>query len=251
MNSSNGKILLKILLLWAIIFLFDNFISSPLLNYMLPSFKTHLILEIIFKVLELLVAFSLNQCLFKQKVLWKGTISYKVMLFSSLLILLILFASFAHPSRIIESLTIGVIAAISEEYLCRGVLLGSTAQLKYFTSKKGRILFAIIFSSLLFSFYHLGNLRSQEFTSTLQQMIETFGMGILLGVLYVRTASLFIPMIVHFSADYFVVAFSNNIYAGPQKASFTGSIIHLIIYLILAWVFMDWSSKKTFKLLTK
>ncbi|MCF8297171.1 MAG: CPBP family intramembrane metalloprotease [Saprospiraceae bacterium] len=94
---------------------------------------------------------------------------------------------------IINLLMIGVIAAVGEEFLFRGVIQ------KIFAQWFKNIHIAVIVAAIFFSAFHM------QFYG----FFPRFMMGLLLGYLYVWTGSLWIPIIVHFvnNASAIVVAF--------------------------------------------
>ena len=79
-----------------------------------------------------------------------------------------------------------------------------------FRNFKGKVVWATVISSLLFSLDHLTNLGSTQFgvlyhfTKVEQQMIYTFGFGMLAAVLYLYTGKLWLSMLVHFGLDFIV-----------------------------------------------
>ncbi len=77
-------------------------------------------------------------------------------------------------------LAVSIVAPIFEELICRGVILESIR------AKRGAWV-ACVLSSLLFGLVHL----------TPQSMLNAFVIGLLLGFIYLRTNSIFAPMILH------------------------------------------------------
>jgi len=134
---------------------------------------------------------------------------------------------------------IGIMAAISEEFLFRGVLL------KLFAEWTKNIHLAVIFSAILFSAFHL------QFYGFLPR----FMLGVLLGYLFVWTKSIWVPIFIHFlnNAIAIIVSFLFNkgaISFGIESVKsydnsvFWGSILLIIIFITL--IFLN-EKKKTSK----
>lgn len=61
----------------------------------------------------------------------------------------------------------------------------------------------VIFSALVFAFYHVG--YNFVGISSILGMIPYFGLGAILGISYIKSNSLFVPIFVHILYDVFVV----------------------------------------------
>lgn len=248
--TKNQAWLSKVIVFWFCINLFDSFVSSPILNYLFPSQRSDLLLEILFKVLELILGISLNYWIMKQPVFWTFKLTHHTSIFIVLLGIISLLISLTAPQHVFSGLTVGLIAAVPEEYLFRGIILSCLMRIKFANSLKLRVLIAIVLSAILFSLYHFGNIKSQSLMATIEQMIEVFGLGILLGVLYIRKGSLLIPMMVHFSLDYGVTV-KEGLTSSPSNGSIGLSLIHSGIYILLAIPFLNWQKPHSWQLLYK
>ena len=63
--------------------------------------------------------------------------------------------------------------------------------------------FFIIFSSLVFAFYHIGyNFIGVE---SILGMIPYFGLGVVLAISYIKSKNIYVPIIIHILYDVFVV----------------------------------------------
>lgn len=95
---------------------------------------------------------------------------------------------------------IALLVAIFEEYLFRGVLLnGFLQRLRW--RPETNLLWAVIFSSLLFASSHLINLTHQSLNLTIAQVAMAFGLGLMQSATYLRTRSLLWPIALHFIYD--------------------------------------------------
>ena len=94
---------------------------------------------------------------------------------------------------ILQILSAGIFACITEEFCIRGVVYG---RLKRYCSKKN----AMIISALIFGIYHLN----------VVQGVYAFVLGLYFVWLYERYQSLWAPCIAHMSANLFVILFSAN-----------------------------------------
>ncbi|WP_053596656.1 MULTISPECIES: CPBP family intramembrane glutamic endopeptidase [Lysinibacillus] len=79
----------------------------------------------------------------------------------------------------------------------RGILLNGF--IKAWIHKTNMIWLSVIGSSMLFSIAHAGNmLAGQAVDATMQQLLDTTGMGFFFAAIYLRTNNLLIPIIAHF-----------------------------------------------------
>ena len=104
----------------------------------------------------------------------------------------------------LNSVLAAIEAGIFEEtlrYLNLVILLVAMRNFKY------RMIFAIVISSILFSLSHLGNLGISTFLikfdleTTLQQVVYTFGAGMLFAVIYLYTGKLWLSISIHGLVD--------------------------------------------------
>ena len=134
---------------------------------------------------------------------------------------------------------IGIMAAISEELLFRGVLL------KLFAEWTKNIHLAVIFSAILFSAFHL------QFYGFLPR----FMLGVLLGYLFVWSKSIWVPIFIHFLNNTIaiivsflfnkgVISFGIESVESYDNSVYWGSILLIIIFIIL--IFLN-EKKKTSK----
>ncbi|NDR76049.1 CPBP family intramembrane metalloprotease [Lactobacillus sanfranciscensis] len=140
-----------------------------------------------------------------------------------------------NPGKIIMAISIGLMAGIVEEYLCRGLIFGTLYQL--FKRKKtifGKLIVPILLTNLIFSSEHLLNLSSQSLIITGGQMIQTFGMGILFTCLYIRTQNMIVPMIAHFTLDsvmIFLLPIAQSDQVNPM-ITFGQAVVVMTIYIL-------------------
>ena len=147
------------------------------------------------------------------------------------------------PIDVLQAAAIGTIAAVPEEYLFRGVMLGGLIRAFYVAHHrhaKYQLLVCIGLSSLVFSLAHLSNLPAQGLVITIAQVIQAFGMGAIFAALYIRYGSLLMPIFIHFLID-FVITLVSGPY--PKEApsdpnAITMTIVHAFliagIYLAIA-----------------
>jgi len=112
-----------------------------------------------------------------------------------------------------------IIPAIFEELMFRGVILSSL--------RKYGDMFAILISSVLFALFH-GNLA---------QMVSTFIGGLAYGFIAVKSNSLIIPMIVHFTNNFWsdlVIIISEETTDYIADLFFLGSSIIVLICGVIA-----------------
>jgi len=127
-------------------------------------------------------------------------------------------------------LIVAISPAIFEELLFRGVVLNS------FNIKNKNYL-AIIISALIFGVFHM-NLLQGAFA---------FILGLSLGFIYVKTGSLFVPIIIHFINNLFAVLMDYYNFSLPVFSSMSVALITIgaILLVIISIIFL--SNKKTIK----
>ncbi|GAA2978327.1 CPBP family intramembrane glutamic endopeptidase [Lentilactobacillus parakefiri] len=182
--------------------------------------------NILYKGIEVFLVLALNAWLIKQKLYFSTNVSLKTTLFFLFGVGYIsLFISSGPMKLLLPIILWTLLTAISEELLFRGVILGDLfKRLTHRHLTKRSVAIAIGLSSLLFSLQHLSNLVNQSLLDTVCQMIETFGMGILLAAVYVRTGSLITTIFTHFLLDFpilYLSQFSTNV---SSAATVTGNI---------------------------
>ncbi|WP_234123558.1 CPBP family intramembrane glutamic endopeptidase [Clostridium hydrogenum] len=92
---------------------------------------------------------------------------------------------------------VAIFAGICEEIFCRGILLN------YLAKWKGEI-FALIVSSIIFTAFHIT--RYQDINS----LTNVFLMGIILGITFIVTKSLYMPIGLHFAWDFYLDLWSTE-----------------------------------------
>ena len=139
---------------------------------------------------------------------------------------------------LINLLMIGLIPAIGEEFMFRGVLQ------KLFHQWTKNIHFAVIFSAFLFSAMHM------QFYG----FVPRFLMGVMMGYMFVWSGSLWVPVLVHFTNNTMAVlmsymtnlGFVDDSYdtIGTGNSQFVFVLISLIISGSLIFLIYKWEKKK-------
>lgn len=150
----------------------------------------------------------------------------------------------------LNSVLAAIEAGIFEEtlrYLNLVILLVAMRNFKY------RMIFAIVISPILFSLSHLGNLGISTFLikfdleTTLQQVVYTFGAGMLFAVIYLYTGKLWLSISIHGLVD--LIALSETpltrIVSPLITDGWISAIIILLIPLVVALLMMT-GKRKTF-----
>lgn len=150
----------------------------------------------------------------------------------------------------LNSVLAAIEAGIFEEtlrYLNLVILLVAMRNFKY------RMIFAIVISSILFSLSHLGNwgistfLIKFDLETTLQQVVYTFGAGMLFAVIYLYTGKLWLSISIHGLVD--LIALSETpltrIVSPLITDGWISAIIILLIPLVVALLMMT-GKRKTF-----
>lgn len=140
-----------------------------------------------------------------------------------------------HTKNIGAALIVGLEAAIMEEYLCRGLLLGGL--LKDSRKRLLDIWLAVIASSFIFGLAHLQNIAHQSLEYTLFQIASATLIGIFYGAIYTRTQSLIWVMIGHFIQDFVVIGINGTTTPStPDKVWVAMLVLALIILPSAIWL---------------
>lgn len=199
----------------------------------------------IYKVLELVVILGLNWWLVHQHLHFRSLKWWTWLWLGILWVAIgVITYKFNGSSRVIAGLTIGVVAAATEEVMFRGVIFAEL--LKRWRSPWP----AMLVSGLLFGGLHIINLTHQAAGITLLQILQAAGMGVMLAAMYLRSGTLLAPMAFHFSLDYIAVAIHgiSGTPTGDFQTLLLGSGIWAMVYVAIA-VMIVHGSRKPLKLL--
>lgn len=129
---------------------------------------------------------------------------------------------------------------IAEEFLCRGWIL--TEFIERYGSDRKHIRLSILASAIIFSLMHILNIfAGQDVFSTVMQVIQTLGLGYLLGVIFYRTRNIWSCVLVHAFYDFSIFLGEIKIYDActygtmtdeMKIASLISSILLAVIYVI-------------------
>jgi membrane protease YdiL (CAAX protease family) len=201
----NQHVWLRLITVVVILEICDDFIVSPLLAH---YFGGHFwFVNVTYKSVEFLITLLLNHNILQAKVFIQRPMLRMSM--KRLTLILVIGGYFGgtvifnHSDRFMAALTVGLIAAIPEEYFWRGLILGYFVQ-QLHGKLENRALWSLILSSLLFGLYHLSNLHVQPLEGTIAQVFQAMGLGMILGAVYLKTGNLLAPILVHFCWDFFV-----------------------------------------------
>lgn len=135
----------------------------------------------------------------------------------------------SNPARIeAKPKATALVIAIAEEMAYRGQILIQSIR---WTKSKNPYLFGLFLSSLLFSISHLVNLSSQSVKATIIQVITTFSVGLILGVIYLTSGNFFFPVMIHFLIDFSALTQNNSM--NSTNNSFLPCIVMLAIAMTI------------------
>lgn len=97
---------------------------------------------------------------------------------------------------VVAALIYCVAIALWEEFLCRGVIL--TNMLKKWGNSKNAIIKSVILSAFIFGAAHVITGFGGDWTNTTIQIVYASFMGLLFGVIYIKTKSLASTIVLHF-----------------------------------------------------
>lgn len=225
----------SIITFWLLMFVFDEFISSPLIGLIKAP---DIVLDVIFKTLELTAGILFNHWLTRQPIHWRAAIGKNSIIILAIMAAIMVGATVSKLNNLADATIVAVIAAGPEEFLFRGVIFASLLANLKIQALPHRVWAAILLSSAMFSLYHFGNIVDQGLYFTLMQMIEAFGMGCLLSALYVRKGSLLFPMVLHGFIDYTITVTQGYATvitsAGNPAGTLLAAVFHMVLYIGLA-----------------
>lgn len=223
-------------------FALDQFILPVVYKLILQNvhmgyYNKYILLINIYKVISILVILLLNYLLLKQTI-YLAPSKQKTGWLVFLIICLGLFLSSIHSKHFWIALDIGLIASLSEELLFRGLVLGKLMTiLNRVKTSRLRVNLAVIIAAVIFGLYHYVNLSQQSFGVTTVQVVNAAGLGLVLGVIYVKSGSLWIPISLHFIYDFLVTiakGFSISDYQALPHYAALASFMMFVIYAAAA-----------------
>lgn len=239
METNNSSLLKNLIIFLFMQSAFD--VGTLFLNISLDNLPVMFLSKIIFTIYILI----LNKYITKTKISLSFSFSKEVKKLIFLIFIIEIICCIAAPHKIIESFAIGLMASIPEEYLFRGIILGTLLKLfKNENNIKSRIWFPILISSFIFSLEHLYNLSGQSLSFTFAQMIQVFGMGIMFACLYIRTNNLTIPIIAHFTIDT-LVSFIENPSEEMVQSNLSIQTIGMSFIIMMMYIIIGISIIKT------
>ncbi len=139
--------------------------------------------------------------------------------------------------KIAVRVTLGLLVAGLEETVFRGILLGGLLQRLRLRLTR-RLWVAVLGSSLLFSLSHAMNLTHQSLPVTLMQMVQAFGLGLVLSALYLRTGSLLWAMLFHFGLDTAVMIVALTPHATSAAGGSPADMMPVVVYLVITAILL-------------
>lgn len=126
--------------------------------------------------------------------------------------------NFVAPS--VKSILVALVAGTTEETIFRGI--PASYAMRHFNDRK-KLPLVIVITSLLFSLVHATNIfAGASVSSTLLQLLTSFGIGTTLCALYFRSGNIILPMLLHFLYDVYALMNADSVTeAGVLDASLT------------------------------
>ena len=121
---------------------------------------------------------------------------------------------------------------LTEEFLCRGWLLTEFIERYGYDYKHVKL--SILASALIFGCMHFTNIfAGQTFFETLMQVIQTMGMGYLLGTVFYRTRNIWAVVFIHAFYDFSLMLAEIGQYAVCTSTGTTESQLTTIVVSVL------------------
>lgn len=225
---------------WFVFFISGSCISSMLLSSAHPSSfingkmygqNWNYILQIVTDS-TVIIGFLILSFYKKQKnyfFTWKNCFLNNILAWG-----IILFYSMISIDEILKNgfsflaMVTALVVAIAEEMAYRGQILIQSIR---WTKSKNPYLFGLFLSSFLFAVSHLVNLSSQPIKATFIQVITTFSVGLILGVIYLTSGNFFFPVMIHFLIDFSAFTQTNSM--NSTNNSFLPCIVMLVIAITI------------------
>lgn len=139
-----------------------------------------------------------------------------------------------------------ILSVAIEEILFRMLLIDLFDQV--FQKKKQGWIITILLSSLSFSLMHIINFTSGNYFGTLLQIGYTFVLGFILGYLAERVDNILLPLLGHFTFNFFNMNLYTTIYNQfDYPFSYTlfslGFVFYSLLYLVLMYFIMKRSEQ--------
>ena len=137
---------------------------------------------------------------------------------------------------------------IYEEIIYRGVILSAAEN--YFGKKSADSVWkTVILSGILFGMFHFVNLSGTNFIPVLNQAIQTVGIGIFLGAVYMRCRNLYSVIFLHAIYDILVInkLFISDISLAElmsQTNNFVATFILFAVYIVASMFLLRKSKMK-------
>ena len=138
--------------------------------------------------------------------------------------------------KVAVRVVLGLLVAGLEETVFRGILLGGLLQRLQLRLTR-RLWIAVLGSSLLFGLSHVMNLTHQSLPMTLMQIVQAFGLGLVLSALYLRTGSLLWAMLFHFGLDTTVMLVALTPHETNTGVSLS-DVMPFVVYLIITAILL-------------
>ncbi|WP_181399105.1 CPBP family intramembrane glutamic endopeptidase [Apilactobacillus micheneri] len=178
----------------------------------------------------------MNHYLFSQKLYLKPNFSefgWQIFIFICLLVVVLSLKT----KYFWTALDVGIIAALPEEIMFRGVIMGWILEkITRFKQTYVNVSIALGISGVVFGCFHYINLLHQSFGFTTLQVMNAVGLGMILGAIYVKSGSLFIPIAFHFIYD-----FSATLSQGMPESHYVAVsnsqvVLQIICFVIQVWI---------------
>ena len=243
-KKKTNIILFTLLMIIAFLFITEfiiyGFVGIFLNNVvMFYPYGSSVISEAILAILVLIVLliFKNSYIFTEEKKPFKKGLFYGLYFIVLSLIFILLFGivggGFQGGLSIINILIYCILIGICEEFLCRGWLLNEFLE-RFGDTKKG-IWYSIIISAFIFGLIHLGNIFSanQDVFSTIGQVINAVGIGILFGLIYYKTQNIWVVVIFHALWDFSLLLGEAAPITSVTETIPEASIIALVFSLLI------------------
>ncbi len=252
--SKSHTLIFSIVLALAFVVIFGfGFIIYPLLSILPSEFYNLPAADYLLNSFNNIIAFILLLCIVRAiglsdnipwniKGAYKGILLGVIFIIFSLVQTYLLYSNAADKSIVVNvsGVIFGLIycltIALWEELLCRGIIL--TSILKKWHDRDKGVIKSVIVSSLIFGCAHIITAVNTSLSSSLMQVCYASVMGMLIGVIYIKTRSLGSAIVLHFILNIpaYILPYIMPYVGGMYDYEF----IQLIVLFSAIWLFLTY-----------
>ena len=255
-NKSNKNMLVYFFLMVILFFIFDIgsqiIYSSSYQIITLSKYGNYVILESLWALIVfIMLVWAGNTYIFKRKRL--STFQSLGLAFPPVVIAVLAFSANFHNAFAYNPIDVFGLAfycftiGLTEEFLCRGWLLTEFIERYGYDYKHVRL--SILASAIVFGTMHVTNiLVGQSVFETIMQVIQTLGLGYLLGTVFYRTRNIWSVVFIHAFYDFSLMLGDISKFVVCSGTEYASNILSIGVTIILFIIYItlgEYNLRKT------